>query len=333
MCHKSGEKFAAIAFSPYLCEVNLWCHDDSVILSTAPPYILPLNMSNLIIEIPPLGESDSYYLQERHKPSFNYPLHKHDCYELNFVENCRGARRIVGDSIEVLGDYDLTLVGCNLEHVWEQHECTAQEIHEITIQMPKNFFPESTLNRRIMLPIKEMLKDSKLGIAFEMKSIMKVYDRLLEISKSEPTFHTMSVMNEIFYDLASGDYHTLSSSHYSHAELPVTSRRIQIVKDYIDAHYTQEVRMETLSELINMTPNALSRFFKQHTNRSVSDYINDVRMGHAALLLLNSTMTVVEIGYKCGFNTISNFNRTFKSRKGCTPTEFRASYRKNTMVL
>lgn len=290
-------------------------------------------MSTLIIEIPPLGESDSYYLQERHKPSFNYPLHKHDCYELNFVENCRGARRIVGDSIEVLGDYDLTLVGCNLEHVWEQHECTAQEIHEITIQMPKDFFPESTLNRRIMLPIKEMLKDSKLGIAFEMKSIMKVYDRLMEISKSEPTFHTMSVMNEIFYDLAAGDYHTLSSSHYSHAELPVTSRRIQIVKDYIDAHYTKEIRMETLSELISMTPNALSRFFKQHTNRSVSDYINDVRMGHAALLLLNTTMTVVEIGYKCGFNTISNFNRTFKSRKGCTPTEFRASYRKNTMVL
>lgn len=290
-------------------------------------------MSNLIIEIPPLGESDSYYLQERHKPSFNYPLHKHDCYELNFVENCRGARRIVGDSIEVLGDYDLTLVGCNLEHVWEQHECTTREIHEITIQMPKDFFPESTLNRRIMLPIKEMLKDSKLGIAFEMKSIMKVYDRLMEISKSEPTFHTMSVMNEIFYDLAAGDYHTLSSSHYSHAELPVTSRRIQRIKDYIDAHYTQEIRMDTLSELINMTPNALSRFFKQHTNRSVSDYINDVRMGHAALLLLNSTMTVVEIGYKCGFNTISNFNRTFKSRKGCTPTEFRASYKKNTMVL
>lgn len=290
-------------------------------------------MSNLIIEIPPLGEYDSYYLQERHKPSFNYPLHKHDCYELNFVENCRGARRIVGDSIEVLDDYDLTLVGCNLEHVWEQHECTASEIHEITIQMPKDFYPESMLNRRIMLPVREMLKDSKLGIAFGMKSIMKVYDRLQEISKSEPSFHTLSVMNEIFYDLATGDYHTLSSSHYSHAELPVTSRRIQAIKDYIDIHYTQEIRMETLSELINMTPNALSRFFKQHTNRSVSDYINDVRMGHAALLLLNSTMAVVEIGYRCGFNTISNFNRTFKSRKGCTPTEFRASYKKNTMVL
>lgn len=290
-------------------------------------------MSKLIIEIPPISEKDCYYIQERYKPSFNYPLHKHDAYELNFVEHCAGARRIVGDNMEALGDYDLALIGCGLEHVWEQDACQSETIHEITIQMPPNIFDESSLKRRVMEPVRLMMERSQVGIAFGMKAIMKVYDRLQEITKSEPTFHTMSVMNEIFYDLASGEYHTLSSSHYSHAELPVTSRRIQLVKDYIDAHYSHEIRMETLSDLVNLTPNALSRFFKQHTNRSISDYINDVRMGQAALLLLNSTMTVIEICYKCGFNTISNFNRTFKSRKGCTPTEFRDSYKKNTFVL
>ena len=77
-------------------------------------------MGQLIIEIPPISEKDIYYLQERYKPSFNYPLHKHDAFELNFVEHCAGARRIVGDNIENLGEYDLAFVGCNLEHVWEQ---------------------------------------------------------------------------------------------------------------------------------------------------------------------------------------------------------------------
>ena len=77
-------------------------------------------MGNLIIEIPPIGERDCYYIQERYKPCFNYPLHKHNVYEFNFVEHWEGARRIVGDSVEVLGEYDLAFVGCNLEHVWEQ---------------------------------------------------------------------------------------------------------------------------------------------------------------------------------------------------------------------
>jgi AraC-like DNA-binding protein len=132
---------------------------------------------------------------------------------------------------------------------------------------------------------------------------------------------------------ATGDYHTLSSSHYSHAELPVASRRIQKLKDYIDCHYHEEIRMETLSELVNMTPNALSRFFKQRTNRSISGYINEVRIAQATSLLTSSAMTVVEISYKCGFNTISNFNRIFKSIKGVTPTEFRDSYHKNAYLI
>lgn len=147
-------------------------------------------MGNLIIEIPPITDKDCYYLQERQKPSFNYPLHKHDALELNFVENSKGARRIVGDSMEILGDYDLALVGANLEHVWEQHECKSDSIHEITIQLPNNFFDSSILNRRVMQPIKDMLDSAQVGIAFGMKAIMTVYDRLNSIAKSEPSFLT-----------------------------------------------------------------------------------------------------------------------------------------------
>lgn len=291
-------------------------------------------MSKLIIEIPPISEKDCYYLQERYKPTFNYPLHKHDAYELNFVEHCQGARRIVGDSIELLGDYDLAFIGCNLEHVWDQHECTSETIHEITIQIPKNLFSEQWLDRRIMQPVKEMFESAKVGIAFGMKAIMTVYERLTILAKTAPSFNTAMMMISMLYDLAvSGDYHRLSSSHYSHAEVPVTSRRIQKLKDYIDTHYQDEIRMETLSDMVNMTPNALSRFFKQKTNRSISNYINDVRIGQATLLLADSTQTVVEISYKCGFNTITNFNRTFKAIKGMTPTEFRESYKKNTYLI
>ncbi len=291
-------------------------------------------MSQLIIEIPPISDKDIYYLQERHKPSFNYPLHKHDAFELNFVEHCQGARRIVGDSIEQLPDYDLALVGCNLEHVWEQHECQATDIHEITIQMPRDLFSDTWLNRRAMQPIRDMFESSRFGIAFGMKAIMTVYDRLNTLTTAEPTFRTAMLLMDILYDLAtSSDYHPLASSHYAHAQAPVTSRRIQVLKDYIDSHYHEEIRMQTLSELVNMTPNALSRFFRQRTNRSITNYINEVRIGQATLLLSDSTQTVVEISYRCGFNTISNFNRTFKAVKGLTPTEFRESYKKNTYLI
>lgn len=291
-------------------------------------------MGKLIIEIPPISDKDCYYLQERYKPAFNYPLHKHDAFELNFVEHCAGARRIVGDSIECLSDYDLALIGPNLEHVWEQYECHSPSIHEITIQMPSNLFSPQWLDRHVMQPIKELFENAQQGVAFGMKGIMTVFDRLNNLAGAEPSFQSAMTVIGILHDLAvSGDYHTLSSSHYTHTDAPVTSRRIQKIKNYIDTHFREEIRVETLAEMVNMTPNALSRFVKQRTNRSISNYINEVRIGQATKLLVESGMTIVEISYKCGFNTISNFNRTFKSVKGITPSEFRESYKKNAYLI
>ena len=67
-------------------------------------------MEKVITEKSPLTDDDFFYLVDRNKESFTYPLHKHEEMELNFVEHCEGARRIVGDSIETLGRYDLVLL-------------------------------------------------------------------------------------------------------------------------------------------------------------------------------------------------------------------------------
>ena len=82
-------------------------------------------LSNQIIrEITPLSDKDCFYIAERYKTEFTYPIHNHSEFELNFTEKAAGVRRIVGDSSEVIGDYDLVLItGKDLEHVWEQNDC------------------------------------------------------------------------------------------------------------------------------------------------------------------------------------------------------------------
>lgn len=77
-------------------------------------------MSNVLREITPLSDKDCFYIVERHKSEFLFPLHSHPEFELNFIENGKGVRRVVGDSVEEIGAYDLTLVaGSDLEHAWE----------------------------------------------------------------------------------------------------------------------------------------------------------------------------------------------------------------------
>ena len=106
-------------------------------------------LSNQIIrEITPLSDKDCFYIAERYKTEFTYPIHNHSEFELNFTEKAAGVRRIVGDSSEVIGDYDLVLItGKDLEHVWEQNDCHSKEIREITIQFSSDLFFKSFINK------------------------------------------------------------------------------------------------------------------------------------------------------------------------------------------
>lgn len=94
-----------------------------------------------------------------------------------------------------------------------------------------------------------------------------------------------------------------------------------------------ELKLETLADLANMSQSSFSRFFRMHTGRTLSDYIIDVRMGFASRLLLNTEESVANISFKCGYNNLSNFNRIFKRKKGCSPSEFREQYRKIKIIV
>jgi hypothetical protein len=110
--------------------------------------------SKVIHEITQLTGKDVLYIAERHKKEFTYPIHNHKVFELNFVEHAPGVRRIVGDSSEVIGDYDLVLITSpDLEHVWEQGDCTSDDIHEVTIHFEFDFSDNSIFSRNPFISI------------------------------------------------------------------------------------------------------------------------------------------------------------------------------------
>ena len=291
-------------------------------------------MNEVISEITRLTDKDCYHLVERHKKQHTYPLHRHGEMELNFVENCSGNRRIIGDSIEVIDCYDLVLMGGGLEHTWEQYECQSNDIREVTIHFSRDLFSDAFLSKTHLKPLADLISKADVGVAFGMKAIMHNYDRLNELVNMEPGFYSVMKFIELMYELSlTSDYRLLSTSAFAHTTMTTDSRRVQKVKDYIDANFKDDIRLQELADLANMTPTAFSRFFKLRTGKSISEYIIDVRLGHAARMLADSTMAVVEICYRCGFNNISNFNRIFKRKKGLTPTDFRENYHKKHIIV
>ncbi len=289
----------------------------------------------VIHEITPLMGKDALYIADRRKKEFAYPIHNHDVYELNFVENATGVRRIVGDSSEVIGDYDLVLITSpDLEHVWEQYHCESTDVREITIQFCFGLGDDDFFEKNPFSHIRRMLNEARKGLAFPLAAIMKVYDKLDKLSQLKDGFESLMLFLDILNILARTEgYRTLATSSYAKVVIEDDSRRVLKVKNFINENYMYEIKLKTLADLANMSQSAFSRFFKLHTGRTLSDYIIDIRLGYATRMLLDTNDTVASISFNCGYNNLSNFNRIFKRKKGCSPSEFRENYRKIRVIV
>lgn len=291
--------------------------------------------ARVLREVTPLKEKDVLYIADRRKKVFDYPIHVQDVFELNFVEHAPGVRRVVGDSSEVIGEYDLVIItDTELEHVWLQNTCTSDDIHEITLQFRLDLSDDSMLAKNPMESIRRMLIMARKGLCFPMNAIMRVYSLLTTLSEQKDGFSSFVQFLEILNILSKCDgARTLATSSYVKVNTDEDTSRISKVKDYIRNNYRDEIKLETLSGIACMSEAAFSRYFKQHTGRTVSDYIIDTRLGFAARMLVDTQETVADISFQCGYNNLSNFNRVFKRKKGCTPSEFREYYRKTKIIV
>lgn len=286
--------------------------------------------------MPPLLDSDFMYVADRRKKEFTYPIHKHEVFELNYVENGEGVLRIVGDSAETIGNRDLVLITSpDLEHVWEQDKCKSEDIREITVQFFFDFNSSYSLfNRTPLLPIKRMFEKARKGVAFTPEAIDKVYPLLDSLSSTKDKFYSVINFLTLLYELSLADgTRELASSSFAKVDVDSESRRILKVKDYISKHYTEEIRLADLADLVGMSTTSFSRFFKLRSGKTLSDYVVEMRLGVASRQLVDTTNSVSEICYDCGFNTLSNFNRLFRKYKGCSPTEFREKYFKTKVIV
>ena len=125
----------------------------------------------------------------------------------------------------------------------------------------------------------------------------------------------------------------LATSTFANRDDSSDSRRIQKVIDYLHENYQKEIHLADVAGHVNMSEVSFRRFMKKRTGKNYIEYLNDLRLGIASRHLIDTTKTVAEISYECGFNNLSNFNRIFKKRKGVTPKEFRESYTKMRILI
>ncbi|SFB84467.1 transcriptional regulator, AraC family [Zunongwangia mangrovi] len=276
-------------------------------------------------EITPLAPEDSFLVFDRIKDDFDFPIHFHPEYELNFLANGKGVRRIVGDSMEQIENIELVLVGPNLQHGWELFECTNTDIHEITLQFHNDLFDSKLLDRRIMKPIKDMFDRSTNGILFSEKISREIAPRIMQLSKIDSIDYFLELIS-ILHDLANSRNQRLLSTYTSDFKNFENSDKLKTIYEYIQLNYQNKISLSEVAQLVNMSQVSFNRFIKKRTGKTLVEYVNDTRIGYAARWLIEKDLSIAEIAFKCGFNNIANFNRVFKKSKNCTPSKYREEF-------
>lgn len=287
-------------------------------------------MSEIYREITPLTQYDCFTVFDRKKTIFDFPLHSHEEFELNLILSGKGVKRVVGDHTEVIDDAELVLVGNNLPHGWLTNAYRWQEgmpeIKEVTVQFHRDLFDDKFLKRNQLFFVRSLLEKSAKGIAFSKDTIERIKPRLTSLAQKSG-FDSMLELMSILHDLSvSRDMRTLSNSTFTDEDLNFNSRRIEKVFAYMRDNYDKDVNLASVSKLAGMSEVSFSRFIKKRTGKTFVESLNEIRLGYASRSLINTSNTISEIAYKCGFNNLSYFNRIFKSRNGCTPKEFRDNY-------
>lgn len=287
-------------------------------------------MTQIYREITPLTPHDCFTLFSRQKRDFDFPLHVHEEFELNLIIGAKGVKRIVGDHTEVINDYELVLVGSNLPHAWVNHDYrwddSKPEILEVTIQFHKDLFDEKLLGRNQMYFIRNLLNKASKGILFSQETAIRISTRISQLPQKYG-FDSLLELLSILHDLAvSRNMRELSNAGFVSDSTTIKSRRLQKAFDYMNQHFEKEITLSEVAKLVGMAEVSFSRFVKKSTGKTFIESLNEIRLGHTSRLLIDSTQSIAEIAYKCGFNNMSYFNRIFKQKNGCTPKEFRENY-------
>lgn len=278
-------------------------------------------------EITQLEPDDGFLVINRIKQNFDFPIHFHPEYELNFIVNGKGVRRVVGNTIEVLDDIDLVLVGPYVKHGWENHKCESKSIYEMTIQFDDKIFDEKLLSLTMFNSIKDMFNRSKSGIYFSKKIAKELMPKIIALSKID-SIDDFTKFLCVLQEMANSKKQRLISTTVPDKSDYENSIRIKNVHEFIRENYNRKISLIEISNLVNMTPVSFNRFIKKRTGKTFIDYLNNTRLTHVAKSLIETDLSIGEICFNCGFNNLSNFNRIFKNFKKCTPNEYRLRYEK-----
>jgi AraC-like DNA-binding protein len=282
-------------------------------------------MKPVLLKVP-CGPSHSFSLRQDVNPYFYNQWHYHEELELTYIRKGAGTR-FVGDHIERFRAGDLVLLGSNLPHFWRSEDKYFQEGNtELCESTVVHFSPDLLAPTFNHLPefadIQSLFSRARRGLRLTGESRQIVAGLMAELFRTEG-LERLLLLIQILQVIATCPHTTyLSSLGFSYSLNKSYTQRLAKVYNHTLANFSRKILLAEVAAIANLTPNAFCRYFKNHTRKTYSQFLLEIRVGHACKLLIEDKMSISQICLESGFQDPSNFNRYFKAITNQSPKAF-----------
>ncbi|CAN5334661.1 AraC family transcriptional regulator [soil metagenome] len=279
-----------------------------------------------------IPETNAFVIQRLDDAHFDLNWHFHQEYQLFVVLEGTGTR-FIGDNIKPFKEGDMVFTGPDLPHLWRCDDIYFQKYSKlrsrgIVIYFQDKFLGKSLLHKDEMTSIRQLFQRARQGMEIYGKTNTAVSKMMVELEKLsglDSIIKLLQILNEL---AVSTEYQSLSKSNFIPSYKESDNNRMNKVYEHILKNFKHNISLNEVAAIASMTPSSFSRYFKARANKSFSNFVSEIRTGHARKLLLEDHLNIAQVCYECGFKTLSNFNKQFKEITGTTPLKYRKEYLK-----
>nr|WP_320120285.1 AraC family transcriptional regulator [uncultured Marinifilum sp.] len=260
-------------------------------------------------------------------PHIEVPWHHHPEFELIYIEKSKGTL-VVGDCIDHFKDGDMVFIGPNTPHVMKNEDSYYQNKSDLkAIAWVVHFREDSFGKEFFLLPemqkIREFLVKSFQGIRIEGSSKYKIIQLLKNLHSADYSERIIFLLQILRIISLSDELEYLASKSFVDSFSQSSNHKLYKIYEYVSKNFQDKIELDEAAKVANMSKTAFCRFFKNKTQKTFSEFLNEMRINYAKKLLAEGKLSVSQIAYECGFNSPSYFNKQFKASTGKAPLQLR----------
>ena len=292
-------------------------------------YLLAMKVLQFTI---PVAHDKSIITQQEEMAHFYPHLHRHKEAQVTWIQEGEGTL-IVGNNMHAFHAGEIYFLGADQPHLFKSNpEYFLPDSKKQIFALTVFFDPVGRLASLFELPELKSLRDfvlhSRHGFKLPVDYLAKVSALMLDIQAASGADQMILFLQLMRVLSSTGNKpEPLSDFNISPGINEAEGIRISNIYNYILQHYSKSITLDDVAREACMTPQAFCRYFKKHTRHTFISFLNEMRVNEACKkLTANRYESISVVAYKCGFTSITNFNRVFKHVTGNSPREYLENY-------